>query len=156
MHHNYAWLFARLPGVVTGVLVKDSYAKCINTQKADGGSTALWETCAGSIASVCDRGIINRCEFDGKVYASGFNRVGYGTHGCYAGGITCKFSNDASGVAALVMVFAFAPIGVIFNSAIFMIGADDQTISDPGIYNCINRGSVYAENGTDENGTGGL
>ncbi|MDE7120775.1 MAG: dockerin type I repeat-containing protein, partial [Oscillospiraceae bacterium] len=29
-------------------------------------------------------------------------------------------------------------------------------ISDPGIYNCINRGSVYAENGTYENGAGGI
>lgn len=67
MHHNYAGLFARLSGVVTGVLVKDSYVKCINTQKVDGGSTALWEPCASSIASICDRGIINRCEFDGKV-----------------------------------------------------------------------------------------
>lgn len=54
------------------------------------------------------------------------------------------------------MAFAFAPIGVIFNPAIFMIGVDGQMISDPSIYNCINKGSVYVENGTNENGADGI
>ena len=156
MHHNYAGLFARLSGVVTGVIMKDSYAKCVNTQNVDYGSTALWETCAGGIAAICDRGIINRCEFDGKVYASGLNQAGYGTHGCYAGGITGKFSDDDSGVAALVLAFAFVPAGFLINPAIFMTADGSQILSDPGIYNCINRGSIYAENGTDENGAGGI
>ncbi|MDE5753860.1 MAG: dockerin type I repeat-containing protein, partial [Oscillospiraceae bacterium] len=156
MHHNYAGLFARLSGVVTGVIMKDSYAKCVNTQNVDDGCTALWETCAGGIAAVCDRGIINCCEFDGKVYASGQAMAGYGMHGCYAGGITGKFSDDNSGVAALVMAFAFVPAGFLINPAIFMTADGSQILSDSGIYNCINRGSVYAENGTDQNGAGGI
>lgn len=155
MHHNYAGLFARLSGVVSGVILKDSYIKCVNTQDTEDGTT-FWETCAGGIAAICDRGIINCCEFDGKVFASGQDMVGYGMHGCYAGGITGKFSDDGSGVAALVLAFAFVPLGVIVNPAFCMIGLDGQQISDPGIYNCINRGSIYAENGTDCNGAGGI
>lgn len=156
MHHNYAGLFAKVSGVVTSVIVKDSYVKCTNTQKVENGATALWETCAGGIASVCDRGIINHCEFDGKVLASGLNIPGYGTHGCYAGGIAGKFSDDESGVATIVYAFFFVPIGCIINPALFLTADGSQIISDPGIYNCINRGTIYSENGTGSNGAGGI
>jgi len=31
LHHNYAGLFARTSGIITNVIVKDSYIQCINT-----------------------------------------------------------------------------------------------------------------------------
>lgn len=157
MHHNYAGLFARVSGAITSVVVKDSYVKCTNTQKTSGGGTALWDTFAGGIAASCERGMINRCSFDGKVFASGQNLAGYGAHGCYAGGIAGKFTDDDQGVAAVVFAFCAAPIGVLFNPVIFTVAdGSNSMIQDPGIYNCMNTGTVYAENGTGENGAGGI
>lgn len=156
LHHNYAGLFARTSGIITNVIVKDSYIQCINTQKVESGDTALWEACAGGITAICDRGVISHCEFDGKIFASGLNQVGYGTHGSFAGGIVGKFSDDESGVAAVVMMFALVPAGFLINPALFLTASGQQVITDPGIYSCINRGSIYTEHGTDENGAGGM
>ena len=156
LHHNYAGLFARTSGIITNVIVKDSYIQCINTQKVESGDTALWEACAGGITAICDRGVISHCEFDGKIFASGLNQVGYGTHGSFAGGIVGKFSDDENGVAAVVMMFALVPAGFLINPALFLTASGQQVITDPGIYSCINRGSIYTEHGTDENGAGGI
>ena len=156
LHHNYAGLFARTSGIITNVIVKDSYIQCINTQKVESGDTALWEECAGGITAICDRGVISHCEFDGKIFASGLNQVGYGTHGSFAGGIVGKFSDDENGVAAVVMMFALVPAGFLINPALFLTAFGQQVITDPGIYSCINRGSIYTEHGTDENGAGGI
>lgn len=118
LHHNYAGLFARTSGIITNVIVKDSYIQCINTQKVESGDTALWEACAG--------------------------------------GIVGKFSDDENGVAAIVMMFALVPAGFLINPALFLTASGQQVITDPGIYSCINRGSIYTEHGTDENGAGGI
>ena len=133
LHHNYAGLFARTSGIITNVIVKDSYIQCINTQKVESGDTALWEACAGGITAICDRGVISHCEFDGKIFASGLNRVGYGTHGSFAGGIVGKFSDDENGVAAVVMMFALVPAGFLINPALFLTASGQQVITDPGI-----------------------
>lgn len=150
-HQNYAGLFARVAGIVTNVRVRESYVNCVNTQEDN--SSQLWETYAGGIAAVCERGIINMCEFDGSVRASGLNRSGYGTHGGYAGGIAGYFSDDLGGVA-MVFYSVFLP-GIIINPLYLMAGMPEET-STPGIYNCINRGDVYEENGTWCNGAGGM
>lgn len=158
MHHNFAGLFATVTGAVTSVVLEDSYVKCTNTQKTSGGDTVLWNTYAGGIAAVCDRGIINRCSFDGKVFASGQNLQGYGTHGCYAGGIVGQFADDDRGIAVIVCSLVALPAGIIINPLIFAIGSGglDDNIQNPGIYNCMNKGEIYAENGTWENGAGGI
>ena len=118
-----------------------------------------WVTCAGGIVARCDRGIVNCCEFDGKLIASGLNPANSTTtHGCYAGGIVGLFDDDSSGLAAVVTAFFFTGFGVIFNPVVFLTANGDTShpISNPGIYNCINRGSVSLENGTYENGAGGI
>lgn len=155
-HHCFAGLFAQVTGVVSGVVVKDSMVKCLNTQE---GLSMNWVTCAGGIVARCDRGIVNCCEFDGKVIASGLNPANSTTtHGCYAGGIVGLFDDDSSGLAAVVTAFFFTGFGVIFNPVVFLTANGDTShpISNPGIYNCINRGSVSLENGTYENGAGGI
>lgn len=54
------------------------------------------------------------------------------------------------------MMFALVPAGFLINPALFLTASGQQVITDPGIYSCINRGSIYTEHGTDENGAGGI
>ena len=150
MHKNFAGLFGHVSmGVISNVIVKDSYVIAKSPQDRS------WDTVAGGIVAACSQSVIALCEFDGKVEAYGINHVGNGQHKSCAGGIVGEFEDKEAGWVMVEMVFMM--FGVIVNPLLLM-GGEASTISSPGVYCCINRGDIYATEGTYSfgNGAGGI
>ncbi|WP_295154427.1 dockerin type I repeat-containing protein [uncultured Ruminococcus sp.] len=163
-NYNFAGLFGNVSGMVSGLNVKDSYVKAVNVSNGfKGKETSNYnfypiDTCAGGIAArACYGSVIANCEFDGKVYANGSCKNGYGTHGAFAGGIVGMYAGDFGGfLNKIAGMFVFGGVLVIYGVPVYII-PDDVFTAWGGVYNCVNHGEVICENGTDfTNGAGGI
>ena len=63
LHDCNAGLFCSVTGGVFRTIMKESYVYAKNPQNQS------WDSFAGGITAICYQGIINLCEFDGKVIA---------------------------------------------------------------------------------------
>ena len=140
LHDCCAGLFCNVTGGVFRTVVKESYVRAENPRNQ------TWDTYAGGITAACHQGIINLCEFDGKVSASGLTNFLYSEKRCAAGGI-CGYFDDTDitdWILASALLAAFG--GLWINPALMMSEEVNNPIGEPGIFNCINRGEIYAEN----------
>lgn len=140
LHDCYAGLFANVSGGVFRTVVKESYVR------AESPRNQAWDTYAGGITAASHQGIINNCEFEGKVSASGLTNVFCGEARCAAGGI-CGYFDDSDVTDWILASFFLAAFGGLWiNPALMMSEEVDNPIGEPGIFNCINRGEIYADN----------
>ncbi len=140
LHDCYAGLFCNVSGGVFRTVVKESYVR------AESPRNQAWDTYAGGITAASHQGIINNCEFEGKVSASGIGNWKAGEQRCAAGGI-CGYFDDSDITDWILASALMAALGGLWINPMLMMSEEvDNPIGTPGIFNCINRGEVYAEN----------
>lgn len=146
-HDNMAGLFASVnEACVLRTVIQKGYVK------AQSRKNHSWDTLAGGIAATAQRSIIAECEFNGKVVADGLDTMYYGVHDTCAGGIIGKYTDNND-----CMVFNFLTMGMGFLiNPLLTMGLFKGDVPNPGVYCCINRGSVSAKNATGECGAGGI
>ncbi|WP_295124380.1 dockerin type I repeat-containing protein [Ruminococcus sp.] len=150
VHENLAGLFGHVEmGIISNVIVKESYVVAKSPQNKS------WDTVAGGIVALSRQSVIACCDFDGKVEAYGITHMQNGIHKSCAGGIVGEFKDRTSEVILGELVFMM--FGLFVNPLLLMDAADNS-ISAPGVYCCINRGDIFAADGTDGqgNGAGGI
>ena len=140
LHDCYAGLFCNVSGGVFRTVVKESYVR------AESPRNQAWDTYAGGITAASHQGIINNCEFEGKVSASGIGNWKAGEQRCAAGGI-CGFFDDSDITDWILASALMAALGGLWINPMLMMSEEvDNPIGTPGIFNCINRGEIYADN----------
>ena len=165
-HHSYAGLFGKTNGIISNVIVKDSYVKAENPCRTD--QSMGWQVYAGGIVGYADKAIISCCEFDGKVSAIGRhyppdfengNTNSYSmSHECCAGGIAARFTDGDIGDLFGYILFS-AMLGMTFAgipTTPLIIYGSGKDANATGVFNCINRGDVYSEYGESAFGSGGI
>lgn len=124
-------------GVVSEVIIEESVIVSYDNGKGKGNY-------AGGIAGIAEGAVINKCEYNGSVWAIGPDDKANGDREAYVGGIVGSIHSENASFAALGAVFAAT--GVWIHPAILADG-NGGIIKSSGIMNCISSGDVHIYTG---------